>query len=202
MSRFGYVIAVLTAAVGSPLQARAEDGSGGADHARAEIGLSAGYGVGVDFFDSGLTDGHKVETLVLYPSWQWALTPPLASGSWLEGRLQLRLEGIAILNFAPQNGQALGAGALFRYAFRPGKRWEPFVEIGAGVISLDYDLVDQDDGLAFTPQGGIGLRYRLNSRSALELSTRFHHISNAGTHRPNHGIDSFQFLLGTSFAID
>ncbi len=202
MNRVGYVIAVLTAAVGSPPQARAEDGSGDADLARAEIGLSAGYGAGVDFFDSGLTDGHKVETLVLYPSWQWALTPPLASGSWLEGRLQLRLEGIVILNFSPQNGKALGAGALFRYAFRPGKRWEPYLEIGAGVISLDYDLIDQDDGLAFTPQGGIGLRYRLDSRSALELSTRFHHISNAYTHRPNHGIDSVQFLLGTSFAID
>ena len=56
----------------------------------------------------------------------------------------------------------------------------------------------QDDGFAFMPQLGVGLRYMLTEGSSLELEWRYHHISNAGTHPPNHGINTNLLSIGTS----
>ena len=194
-------ITVLLVAGRAPAQAE-EDASAGL-HSQ-ELGFVAGYGHGTDWFGSGTLDGKDVRTLVMYPYWQIALSRPLAVDSWAHGRFHWRIEGIFIVNFAPDTGRALGAGGLFRYAFRPGERIQPFAEVGAGLVDLEYGLRDQSDGFNFVLQGGAGLRYWLSTRrrSALDFSLRFHHISNAKIRLPNHAVESFQFAVGYVFPLD
>jgi opacity protein-like surface antigen len=70
--------------------------------------------------------------------------------------------------------------------------------MGVGIVALDFDLKDQDDGLNFTPQIGVGLRYMLTEGSSLDLEWRVQHISNAGTHSPNRGINTNMLSIGAS----
>lgn len=50
----------------------------------------------------------------------------------------------------------------------------------------------------FTPQVGVGLRYRIGERSALSLEYRFAHISDGGITERNGGINSHLVLIGFS----
>ena len=167
-----------------------------------QVGLSLGYGHGVKFANSGVIEGHRVRELVVAPHWQVDLTRPLAKHSWYGGVLALRTEGTLLVNFEPRSGVAGGLGLLLRYDFRGAERAHPYVHAGAGVIGLDFDLADQDDGFAFTLQGGVGLVYRMSDRISFDLGVRFHHISNANTTLPNGGIDTLQFLVGAAYHFD
>jgi opacity protein-like surface antigen len=92
-----------------------------------------------------------------------------------------------------------GLGLLLRYSLT---RWDPiipYLQAGAGVIGLDFDLAKQADGLAFIPQVGLGLVYRLDPHLSFDLGFRFHHISNAETQNPNGAIDTLQILAGAAY---
>jgi opacity protein-like surface antigen len=164
-----------------------------------QVGLSLGYGHGVKFAHSGVIEGHRVRELIVASHWQVDVTRRLAEHSWYGGVLALRAEGTLFVNFEPRSGVAGGLGLLLRYDFRGAGKAYPYVQAGAGVIGLDFDLADQDDGFAFIPQGGVGLVYRLSDRISFDLGVRFHHISNAYTHAPNGGIDTLQFLAGAAY---
>ena len=197
------LVGITALLLGWRASAQAEDDASTGLH-RQELGFAAGYGHGTDWFGSGTFDGKDVRTLVMYPYWQIALSGPLAVDSWAHGRFHFRIEGIFIVNFAPDTGRALGVGGLFRYAFRPRERIQPFAEIGAGLVDLEYGLQDQSDGFNFVLQGGGGLRFWLPTRrpSALDFFLRFHHISNAQLRRPNRAVESFQFGVGYVFPLD
>ena len=68
--------------------------------------------------------------------------------------------------------------------------------------SLDFDLRDQDDGFSFVLQGGAGLRWFVSERTSLDAAWTLHHISNAGTHLPNNGINASLPTLGVTFYLD
>ncbi len=167
-----------------------------------EVGLAAGYGHGIEATASDRLEAHEVRELVVRPHWQIELTRRPDEPAWYGGALALRLEGTILANFEPKTGVAGGAGLLFRYNFL---RWQPIVpyfQAGAGVMDLAFDLVDQADGLAFTPEGGAGFCYRIGPHVAVDAGARFHHISNANSHLPNGGIDSLQFMLGLVYHLD
>jgi lipid A 3-O-deacylase len=86
-----------------------------------------------------------------------------------------------------------------RYNFLTGSRFIPFLQAGAGVIALDADLRQQADGVNFILQSGLGFHYFISQRTALTGEWRFHHISNAGIHNQNAGINSSLFMLGVTF---
>jgi lipid A 3-O-deacylase len=73
--------------------------------------------------------------------------------------------------------------------------------------AIGYDIAfgaarfgDAVEGLAtrlnFTEQAGIVLQRRIGANSALTLNYRFCHISNAGTQRPNVGVNASMLSLG------
>lgn len=167
-----------------------------------QIGLSLGYAHGVDFANSGVIEGHRIRALVVLPHWQIDLTRQLAKRSWYGGVLSFRTEATLLVNFEPRSGVAGGLGLLLRYGFLGAGRTYPYLQGGAGVIGLDFDLADQADGLAFIPQAGVGLIHRLGDRFSLDFGFRFHHISNAYTQSPNGGIDTLQVLLGVAYQLD
>ena len=167
-----------------------------------QVGLSLGYGHGVTWANSGLIEGGRVRELVVAPHWQVDVTRPLAEHSWYGGVLALRAEGTLLVNFEPRSGVAGGVGLLLRYDFREAERVRPYVQAGLGLLGLDFDLADQDDGFAFTVQGGAGLVYRWSDRISFDWGVRFHHISNAYTAAPNGGIDTLQLLVGAAYHFD
>lgn len=167
-----------------------------------QIGLNLGYAHGVDFASSGVIEGRRVRALVVLPHWQIDLTRRLAPRTWYGGVLSFRSEAELLVNFEPRSGVAGGLGLLLRYGFLGAGRTYPYLQGGAGVIGLDFDLADQADGLAFIPQAGVGLIHRLDERFSLDLGFRFHHISNAYTQSPNGGIDALQVLLGVAYRLE
>ncbi len=169
-----------------------------------QFGLSLGYGNGVRWAGSGTIEGHRVREFIALLHWQIDITraPLREPPAWYAGGLALRAEGTLLANFRPRSGVAGGLGLLLRYSLHRWRPWSPYVQIGAGVIGLGFDLVDQDDGLAFIPQAGVGVGYRLSQHLSLDLGWRFHHISNAFSHLPNGGIDSSQLLLGLAYQLD
>ncbi len=87
---------------------------------------------------------------------------------------------------------------VFRYNFLPEGKFIPFVEAGAGILSLDFDVAGQRDGFNFSPQAGLDFHYFLSERTALTGEWRWLHISNANTGEPNAGINSSLVLIGVS----
>ncbi len=162
-----------------------------------QFGLAAGYGFGVEILDDK-GDADDVELIYVAPRWGIGISNPLGGEAWYRGNLELVGEGALLFNFEPEDGFAGGITAMFRYNFLPDGNFIPFVQLGAGIVSLDFDLDDQSDGLNFTPQGGLGFHYFVSERTALTGEWRFHHVSNADIDDPNEGINTSLFLVGFS----
>jgi opacity protein-like surface antigen len=167
-----------------------------------QAGIALGYGHGIDFAGSDRLESHEVREFIVRPHWQIGLTRRPEEPAWYGGALALRVEATILANFRPRKGVAAGLGLFLRYDFL---RWEPFapyLQAGAGVIDLEFDLADQADGLAFTPEAGAGLCYRVGPRASVDAGMRFHHVSNGNSHLPNGGIDTLQFMLGLAYHFD
>jgi lipid A 3-O-deacylase len=153
-------------------------------------------------FPIGTSSGgtiQKLQFLYLAPRWGIGLTDPIGGNSWYRGNAELLIEGTLLYAFEPQNGSARGITPLVRYRFLADERLVPFVQLGAGILALDFHLRRQADGFNFTPQAGLGLHYVVWERVALTGEWRYHHISNAGIHERNGGIDSALVLFGVTF---
>ena len=113
--------------------------------------------------------------------------------------LDILFEPQLMVNFRPTTGVGGAATGGFRWRFLRNARWMPHLIGVAGIGGTDFDLETQDDGFQFWLEGGVGVRRMIADHRALVLEARFHHISNAGTHPPNLGIDSVLFTLGVEF---
>jgi opacity protein-like surface antigen len=161
-----------------------------------EVGFALGYGHGVDFAGSGVVEAHEIREIVLLPHWQLLFTRAPTTPAWYKGRVGFRVEPTIYLAVEPHAGTAFGVTFLFRYQFKGWGRFSPYFQIGAGPLGLWLDVADQDDGLAFNPQGAIGLSTRVTETLSLDLGWRYVHVSNAYTHSPNGGFDSMHIMLG------
>jgi hypothetical protein len=158
------------------------------------VGLSAGWGHG---YELGQPQDEP-EMLALVPHVGVGLTGPVGDG-WSRGALDLTLEPQLLLNFDPDGKRAAGAALYLRYNLLSAGRLVPFVGGGAGMAGLDFDGRHQDDGFSFILQAGSGAHLFVARRTALTFDARWHHISNAGLHGPNHGIDSALLLAGATW---
>ena len=165
---------------------------------RQEIGLAVGYGFGLPIGGTKHLELEDVQYTYVAPRWGIGISNPIGGDAWYRGNFELLLEGAFIINVEPQSGFAGGATAMFRYNFLAGDTFIPFLELGAGIVALDFNLADQADGFTFTPQGGVGFHYFVSERTALTAEWRLHHFSNAGINEPNNGINSSLFLIGVS----
>ena len=192
------LVALACAAAGTAGADEAGDGRFG--RGKQHLGLQVGYGSGLSLSSS--RDGPDVEYLAVVPRWSVGLTDPLAEHSWLHGNLDLLVEGSFQVNFEPRSGHFAGGSLLLRYNFLSWERLVPYVEVGAGMGGLDFDLRDQADGFSFVVQGGLGLHWFVTERTSLDAGWRLHHISNAGIRHPNLGIDSSLALFGFTVHLD
>jgi hypothetical protein len=103
-------------------------------------------------------------------------------------------------------GDAIAGGTLiFRYNFiQPSARFVPYFQLGVGGVYTDIDETKSFGQVSlpveFNLQGTAGLRYLLNDRWSLVGEFGYRHISNAGLHSPNVGIDSLGGNVGIGFS--
>jgi len=164
-----------------------------------EWGLSLAQGAGLGIWGSEGGDAEDVRFVGLVPRYGVGLSDPVAEDCFLRGNLELLVEGALLAAYGPTGGLLGGANLVFRYNFLSFERTVPFVELGAGVAYLELDLESQSDGLAFTPQAGVGLHWWLSPQASLTASWRLHHISNAGIGADNDGINESLLLIGVSW---
>jgi hypothetical protein len=210
---FGWFVVVLVAALvalpglgsksGHALAAAAADQPGTYDSAfgfgKQSLGISAGYGLALPVGGSQAPELEDIQFVYVTPRWGVGISDALGDRSWYRGNFELLLEGTFLYLFEPKRGIAGGIAPVVRYNFLTGSRVIPFLQAGAGVIALDADLRRQADGLNFILQSGVGLHFFLSQSTALTGEWRFHHISNAGIHDRNAGINSSLFMLGVTF---
>ena len=169
---------------------------------RQSVSLLGGYGIGLPIGVGKGTDLEDVRMWAVLPSWGIGLTDPVGGDAWYRGNLEVVIEGALLFNTEPTSGFAGGATVNLRYNFLRAGRFVPYVESGAGLADLNFDLDRQADGLNFFLQVGLGARWLLTDRLALLGGWRFHHISNANSSVPNNGLDSSLFVAGMTVFFD
>lgn len=170
------------------------------------FGLQVGLGFTQDTF--GITqeltggDSTDITYLFFFPNFQYNLTG-LVGSSWYQGALNWQLEAgfASVLN---NDGEyLLGVSPLlFQYKFLNSKRkWAPNILLGAGVASTNWENVAERElggKFQFLLHAGAGLEYFMKDWS-YSINYRLFHISNAGTHSPNVGLNGHTFTLGIQF---
>jgi lipid A 3-O-deacylase len=166
------------------------------ERGRQQVGLLSGYGWGFGIFGSNRKDNEDVRIVPVFGHWGITASNPLGGDSWYRGSFELRVDGFALFNTEPRGGWGAGGGFATRYDFLRARHVVPYVEAGAGMMHIDYDLANQADGFNFALYLGVGVDWPINDHWALNLGYRQHHISNAGTAEPNQGINTGFLLFG------
>ncbi|MFB3076262.1 MAG: acyloxyacyl hydrolase [Candidatus Methylomirabilales bacterium] len=168
---------------------------------KQEIAITVGYAFPLPVGNT-TPEIDDLQYVFLAPRWGIGITDPLGGGAFYRGNFELLVEGQFFFETEPTSGWGGGFALLFRYNFLPEGKFIPFVEAGAGILGLDFDVAGQDDGFNFSPQAGLGFHYFLSENTALTGEWRWLHISNGDTREPNFGIDSSLFLIGVSFFLE
>lgn len=135
---------------------------------------------------------------LLLPSAVIPLTAPVGP-SWLRGQLEWNPELMLAVFSHPNTRPMLGITPLqFQYSLKPAGKWSLFAHLGAGFLWANINTRETRSDWNFNLQEGIGVRYRLSSRASLLVEYRHIHISNAGLHENNSGLNSNTFLAGLS----
>jgi hypothetical protein len=120
---------------------------------------------------------------------------------WAPDPLRFKVEGTAGLTTSPKTrGMAsVGMMALYYLEFISSPRWNPYIEGGIGVIYTDFQVDGQGSRFNFNPQIGIGTEIQLDSGPPFFGAVRLSHISNAGLHDDNRGVNSVVIMIGRFF---
>jgi hypothetical protein len=120
----------------------------------------------------------------------------VGEGHWYRGNPEFRLELFGGAEFSPSTESFIGLTPHLRYNFATGSHWIPFVDLGAGVTATTIGPPDLSGTFQFNLQPGIGTLWFVKAKMALNLEARYLHISCAGIHKPNLGLNGVTGLLG------
>jgi lipid A 3-O-deacylase len=120
---------------------------------------------------------------------------------WAPDALRFKVEATAGLTTSPEiRGMAsVGMMALYYLEIISKPRWKPYIEGGIGVIYTDFQVDGQGLRFNFNPQIGIGMEMQPDNGPPFFGTVRLSHISNAGLHDDNRGVNSVVFMIGRFF---
>jgi hypothetical protein len=160
-----------------------------------ELDISISGGVGMPIF-GGREYHHWGLGLFEYG---WMLSDMVAKDHWYRGNWELMANLFGGAQFYPDTAYVVGAGPMLRYNFLTGTRWIPFFSAGGGLTATDIHNGDLSTTFEFNLQAGPGLHVFLKDDLALTAQYRLIHISNAGTHSPNLGLNNSTLVAGLSW---
>jgi hypothetical protein len=158
----------------------------GATHSQARMfGLKLGYG-------RSFGTRNIIETVAVLPYFYLPLHELTALID-----LGLVIEPGFFYYFEPEHAEGFGITPRLRLDFG---HWAitPYVEAGVGLFYTDLNVHELGQKFNFTPQGEVGVDFRIVSCTLLNLGYRYHHISNAGMNERNGGVDSNMVIIGIS----
>ena len=121
----------------------------------------------------------------------------LVYGHMLDPEVRLELFGGA--QFSPSTESLIGLTPHLRYNFATGSAWIPFFDLGAGVTATTIGPPDLSGTFEFNLQAATGVQWFLKENMSLNLEVRYLHVSCAGIHHPNLGLNGVTGLLGVTF---
>ncbi len=117
---------------------------------------------------------------------------------WLRGSLELLAEPTFIHLDAKESDNHVGLSALGRWVFAGESRVRWYLEVGAGMIVGESGVPQTVCNPTFILQGGGGVLLFWSDNYAVNLGTRFHHLSNGSVCNLNPGLNSAVFTIGFS----
>jgi hypothetical protein len=163
-----------------------------------DFSIEAGIAPGMAAF--GSRQAHDLALLSL--SYGHMLGPVMGEGHWYRGNFEGRLELFGGAQFHPgvdTDGWLVGLTPHLRYNFATGTRWIPFLDGGAGVTATGIGPPDLSGTFEFNLQASTGVRWFLRDDLALTGEVRYMHLSCAGIHQPNLGINNVAFFIGVTW---
>jgi len=120
---------------------------------------------------------------------------------WAPEPLRFKVEGTAGITTSPKTRGMVSVGmmALYYLEFISSHKLNPYIEGGIGVIYTDFQVDGQGSRFNFNSQIGIGTEFKVNSGAPFFSAIRLSHISNAGQHSDNRGINSVVVMIGRFF---
>ena len=120
---------------------------------------------------------------------------------WSPEALRSKAEVTAGLRTSPRTRGMVSVGmmALYYLDFISSQRFNPYIEGGIGVIYTDFHVEGQGSRFNFYPQAGIGAEIQVDSGPPFFGAVRISHISNAGLHDDNRGMNSVILMIGRFF---
>jgi lipid A 3-O-deacylase len=162
-----------------------------------EVGLTAGY-----LLPHRLTTDHttKQQGPAIMPSWMMTITDPVGD-SWYRGQVSVGAEMVYIQFQEPFLTHGVGFTPKIKYSFVALDRIRPYAEFAGGPFWTDLagKIPEESSRFNFVLTAGFGISYFLTDQTAFNVGYRFHHISNAGTHYPNLGLNASLPFGGFSF---
>lgn len=176
-------------------QMAADEGADVLGEGASEWMIGAGPAFGVVVFHSAGGHRYTLQTV----SWGRVLTRPRGPGL-LRGRFELAFEVAPVYaQWAPTRTYGFGVTPLlWRWNFSPHGRLAPFAELAGGGLWTRAPVPAQTTTANFTAHAGYGLRYFLAPQRSLNVSYRFHHISNGNRLDRNPGVNAHVFMVGLS----
>jgi hypothetical protein len=157
--------------------------------------LEAAVALGVQAFG-----GQQVHDLSLLSiSYGHMLGAVLGGDHWYRGNLELRAELFSGGQFSPTAVPLVGLTPHLRYDFATGTRWVPFADLGAGVTASGIGPPDQSGTFEFNLQANFGTHWFLRDNLALTMEIGYLHMSCAGLHDPNLGVNTIKGMLGVTW---
>ncbi|MBI4516117.1 MAG: acyloxyacyl hydrolase [Deltaproteobacteria bacterium] len=179
-------VLVLLAALSRPVAAE-DNGRQGLQ----SFGLRSAFG---QTDRSGITMASLLPRLTLF--FPAAIDRPLADRHW---QAEMVFEPIVSYINADTEMVEAGANLLFvSLSYDRGQRLVPFLEGGEGLLYTDLTGGGLGTHFQFSSQVGGGAHWFLDRTTALTLSYRMRHISNAGISRENSGLNTDFFSIGLS----
>lgn len=159
------------------------------------ISLEPGVSFGVHAF--GGQQIHDLGILSLSYGHMWGQA--MGDGHWYHGNWEMRAEVFGAAEFSPVDVPIGGIAPHLRYNFATGSRWVPFADLGAGVSASGIGPPDNSGTFEFNLQANVGTHYLLRDDLALTFEVGLLHLSCAGLHDPNQGVNTIKGLLGVTW---
>ena len=189
------LLIMLIAALASPVHAA--DPTPRITVGTQEVSLSGGYLLPHRFMRDQTT---KQQGPAFMPSWMMTLSDPIGN-SWYRGQVSLGAEMVYIQFQEPFLTHGVGFAPKIKYTFVALGRIRPSAEFAGGPFWTDLagKIPEESSQFNFVLMAGLGVSYFLTDQAAFNVGYRFNHISNAGTHYPNLGLNASLPYGGFSF---
>ncbi len=159
------------------------------------LSLQAGATAGFQAF--GGQQDHDLALVSL--SYGHMVGPVMGEDHWYRGNWEIRGELFGGKQYSPSSNWMVGLTPHLRYDIATGTRWIPYVDGGAGVTATGIEPPDLSGIFEFNLQANAGVHWFIRDNLALTIQAGFLHVSCAGIHYPNQGLNCTTGMVGLTW---